>query len=116
MCKAFGAGADFAAVAFEPCESGGLAAVYLSASKSEIKVLWRGPADGNGSPVVGGGAVWVTAYGNSGGTLYELNPSNGAVKSQIAIDEGLPHFSSLSLAGSRAYLGTLDGVIAINGA
>ena len=116
VCKAYGAAADFAAVAYEPCESGGLAAVYLSASKSDIKVVWRGPADGNGSPVIGGGAVWVTAYGDNSGTLYELSPSNGAVRSQIAIDDGLPHFSSLSLAGARAYLGTLSGVTAINGA
>ena len=116
ICKAYGAAADFAAVAYEPCSSGGLAAIYLNASKSDITVLWRGPADGNGSPVIGGGAVWVTSYRDTGGTLYELSPSNGAVRSQIAIGEGLPHFSSLSLAGSRAYLGTLNGVTAINGA
>ena len=116
ICRAFGAAADFASVAYEPCASGGMAAIYLNASKAEIKVLWRGPADGNGSPVIGGGAVWVTSYSTTGGTLYELSPSNGAVRNQIAISEGLPHFSSLSLAGSTAYLGTLDGVIAINGA
>ncbi|MGD0704252.1 MAG: PQQ-binding-like beta-propeller repeat protein [Trebonia sp.] len=116
VCKAFGAAADTGSIAYEPCSSGGMAAVYLDAAKAEIKVLWRGPADGNGSPVLGGGAVWVTSYSPAGGTLYELNPSNGAVRNQIAIAEGLPHFSSLSLGGSTAYLGTLDGVIAINGA
>jgi polyvinyl alcohol dehydrogenase (cytochrome) len=116
ICKAFGAAAAFASVAYEPCSSGGMAAIYLNAPKAEIKVLWRGPADGNGSPVVGGGAVWVTSYSDTGGTLYELSLSNGAVRHQIPISEGLPHFSSLSLGGSSAYLGTLDGVIAINGA
>ena len=57
----------------------------------------------NGSPVLGGGAVWVTAYNSDGGTsgtLYELSPATGAVRSQIAIGAGLPHFSSLSLAGA----------------
>ena len=116
ICKAFGAAADDGPVAYEPCSSGGMAAVYLNASKAEIKVLWRGPADGNGSPVIGGGAIWVTSYSASGGALYELSPLNGAVRHQIAISEGLPHFSSLSLGGSSAYLGTLEGVIAINGA
>jgi outer membrane protein assembly factor BamB len=119
ICHAYGAAADSAAVAYEPCQSGGLAAVYLNARKAEIKVLWRGPADGNGSPVIGGGAVWVTAYNGSGGTsgtLYELNPADGAVRHQIAIHVGLPHFSSPSLAGGSAYLGTLHGVSAVNGA
>jgi hypothetical protein len=96
-----------------------MAAISVSAAKKTIKVLWRGPADGNGSPVIGGGAVWVTAYDRSGGrsgTLYELSPSTGAVRQQITIGVGLPHFSSLSLGGSTAYLDTLDGVTAINGA
>ena len=83
-------------------------------------MLWRGPGDSNGSPAVGGGAVWVTHYdpggSSSGNTLYELDPATGAVRHQLAIGEGLPHFSSLSLAGSTAFLGTLDGVVAVNGA
>ena len=80
-------------------------------------MLWRGPGDAQGSPVIGGGAVWVTTYSDSGGgTLYELNPATGAVEHQIAISDGLPHFSSLSLGGGTAYLGTLDGVTAVNGA
>jgi outer membrane protein assembly factor BamB len=119
ICKAYGAAADDADVAYEPCQSGGLAAIYLNAPKAEIKVRWRGPSDANGSPVIGGGAVWVTSYDPSGGTggiLYELNPATGAVRHQLAIGQGLPHFSSLSLAGTRAYLGTLDGVTAVNGA
>ena len=116
ICKAFGAAADTGSIAYEPCSSDGLAAVYLNASKAEIKVLWRGPADGNGSPVLGGGAVWVTSYSDTGGTLYELSTSDGAVRNQIAIGAGLPHFSSLSLGGESAYLGTLNGVVAINGA
>ena len=79
-------------------------------------MLWRGPADAQGSPVVGGGAVWVTTTPATGGTLYELNPATGAVEHQIAISAGLPHFSSLSLSGGRAYVGTLTGVTAVNGA
>jgi len=58
-----------------------------------------------------GGVLWVT-----GGTLYELNPADGTVQSQISISEGLPHFSSLSLAGGTGFVGTLDGVVAISGA
>ena len=102
---------------YEPCRNdGGLAAVEVSAANKTIKVLWRGPSDSNGSPVVGGGAVWVTHYSDIGGTLYELSPATGEVQHQISISEGLPHFSSLSLSGGTAYVSTLTGVTAINGA
>jgi outer membrane protein assembly factor BamB len=119
ICPAYGGAAVSGSTVYEPCSSGGMAAVSVSAAKKRIQVLWRGPSDGNGSPVIGGGAVWVTAYNGSGGssgTLYELSQSTGAVRHKITIGVGLPHFSSLSLAGSTAYLDTLDGVTAINGA
>jgi len=116
VCPAFGAAAVSGSTVYEPCASGGMAAISVSAAQRKISVLWRGPADSNGSPVAGGGAVWVTGYSDTGGTLYELNPANGAVKSQLAISQGLPHFSSLSLAGGTAFLGTLNGVVAVNGA
>ena len=91
----------------------------LAAAQRKISVLWRGPSGANGSPVAGGGAVWVTHYdpgGGSGTTLYELDPATGAVEHQLALGAGLPHFSSLSLAGGTAFLGTLTGVVAVNGA
>jgi polyvinyl alcohol dehydrogenase (cytochrome) len=119
ICRAFGAAATSGSMIYEPCSSGGLAAVYVSASQRAIDVRWRGPADGNGSPVLGGGAAWVTAYnpgGGDSGRLYELDPATGAVRSQIEIGAGLPHFSSLALAGRTAYVSTLAGVTAVNGA
>ncbi len=113
VCPAFGAGAVSGSTVYEPCY-GGLAAISVSAAQRTIRVLWRGPADGNGSPSIGGGAVWVASTGS--GTLYELNPANGAVRSRISIGGGLPHFPSVSLAGGTAFVGTLDGVVAVNGA
>ena len=117
VCVAFGAAAVDGSTVYEPClNGGGMAAVSVSARQRQIRVLWRGPAGTNGSPVLGGGAVWVTSYSDSGGTLYELNPASGATMNQIAINVGLPHFSSLSLAGGTGFLGTLQGVVAIDGA
>jgi outer membrane protein assembly factor BamB len=116
VCKAFGGTAVSGTTVFEPCSSGGLAAVSVNAAKKTIKVLWRGPADGNGSPVIGGGAVFVTHYSNDGGTLYALNPATGAVEHQTEIAGGLPHFSSLSLSGGMAYVSTLTGFTAVKGA
>ena len=78
--------------------------------------LARAPVASNGSPTLGGSAVWVTAYSDTSGTLYELNPATGAVRQRIPIGTGLPHFSSLSLAAGTAYVATLHGVAAISGA
>ena len=120
ICHAYGAASVDGSTVYEPCMSGGMAAIAVNATQRKIRVLWRGPSDAYGSPVVGGGAVWVTRYNQSssesGGTLYELDPANGAVKSRLEISDGLPHFSSLSLAGGTAFLGTLKGVVAVNGA
>ena len=118
ICAAFGSAAVDGSTVYEPCLNGGggVMAVYVNAQRRQIRVLWRGPGGTNGSPVVGGGAVWVTSYRDGAdGTLYELNPAS-AVRSKIAIGAGLPHFSSLSLAGGTAFLGTLRGVVAIDGA
>jgi outer membrane protein assembly factor BamB len=116
ICAAYGAASVSESTVYEPC-AGGMAAIAVNAQRRLIRVLWRGPIDANGSPVAGGGAVWVTAYSDgSDGTLYELNPANGAVRSQVSIPAELPHFSSLSLAGGTAFVGTMEGVSAINGA
>ena len=86
----------------------------ISVSGGQIRVLWRGPASAGGSPVVGGGAVWVADW--SGGRLYELNPATGAVRYSLGLGMALPHFASLSMSGSHAFLGTDDGVTAVAGA
>jgi hypothetical protein len=51
-----------------------------------------------------------------GETLYELDQSSGAVRQQISLGSGLPHFSSLTLGYGTAFVGTLDGVTAVTGA
>lgn len=58
-----------------------MAAEAVNPRQPRIRVLGRGPADGNGSPV-GGGAVWVTS--DSGGTLCKRDPADGAVRNRIA--------------------------------
>jgi outer membrane protein assembly factor BamB len=78
-----------------------------------ITVGWHAAMRSGGSPVVGGGAVWAVDY--SSGTLYALDPATGAVRQQLAVG-GCPHFVSPSLAGDKAYIGTLSGVVAVSGA
>lgn len=112
ICPAYGGAAVSGQVVYEPCHSGGIAAVRVSGSS--MHVLWRGPADAWGSPVVGGGAVWVS--NPSSGMLYTLDPASGAVRSQISVGAAQAHFGSLSLAGRYAYVPTTVGVTAVNGA
>ena len=111
VCPAYGAAAVAGSIVYEPCEQGGMAAI--STAGNQIRVLWRGPASAWGSPVVGGGAIWVADW--SAGTLYELNPATGATRASLSLGTTLPHFASMSMAGSRAYLGTTQGVLSVGG-
>jgi len=112
VCPAYGATAVTASTVYEPCADGGIAAVSVTGTR--IRVLWRGPANAAGSPVVGGDAVWVTDY--SSGTLYELNPATGATEHTLSLGTGLPHFASMSMSGTHAYIGTDSGVVSVSGA
>jgi outer membrane protein assembly factor BamB len=111
VCEAYGGAAVQGSIVYEPCAQGGLAAVDTTGNK--IRVRWRGPASAQGSPVIGGGRVWVTDY--QGGTLYELDRATGATRGSLALGTTLPHFSSMSMTGSHAFLGTMQGVIAVGG-
>jgi outer membrane protein assembly factor BamB len=111
VCEAYGGAAVQGSVVYEPCAQGGLAAV--STAGHTIRVRWRGPSQAQGSPVIGGGRVWVTDY--QGGTLYELDQATGATRGSLSLSATLPHFSSMSMTGRHAFLGTMEGVIAVGG-
>src|SRR6516162_9939029 len=112
VCTAFGGMATRGTIVYVPCISGGMAAVDTSGSK--IRVLWRGPGGAEGSPVLGGGAVWVPDW--NAGVLYQLDPGTGHVRHKIRLGSALPHFASPSLSGSLALIGTMHGVVAVRGA
>jgi polyvinyl alcohol dehydrogenase (cytochrome) len=112
-CFAFGSSAVVGNTVYLPCTTGPRA-VTISSTGTPTE-LWRAPTSvpAEGSPSVGGGAVWWVDY--NGGVLYALNPSTGAVLQQIRIGVA-PHFASPTLSGNRAYVGTNAGVTAVNGA
>jgi outer membrane protein assembly factor BamB len=112
VCTAFGGPAVSGSMVYVPCDGGGLAAVNVAGS--QIRILWRGPATAAGSPVIGGGAVWVADWGS--GTLYELDQATGSVRHQISLGSSLPHFASPSLSGGLVFIGTMGGVVAVRGA
>jgi polyvinyl alcohol dehydrogenase (cytochrome) len=111
VCRSFGGSSVVGNTVYLPCTDGPRAVSIDSHGTPHI--LWHADASAAGSPVVGGGAVWVVDY--KGGVLYALDPATGATKAQIAIGTA-PHFASPTLSGNRAYIGTLGGVVAVGGA
>jgi outer membrane protein assembly factor BamB len=112
VCAAYGGAAVDGTIAYVPCNDGGMAAV--DTADGRIRIRWRGPAAAEGSPVAGGGAVWVADW--NGGTLYQLGPATGHVRHRISLGSALPHFASPSLSGDLALIGTTGGLVAVQGA
>jgi polyvinyl alcohol dehydrogenase (cytochrome) len=111
VCRSFGGSAVAGDTIYLPCTDGPRA-VSIDADGTP-HVLWQAGVRASGSPVVGGGAVWVVDY--TGGVLYALDPATGSTKTRITIGTA-PHFASPTLSGGRAYVGTMDGVVAVGGA
>jgi polyvinyl alcohol dehydrogenase (cytochrome) len=109
ICQAFGGSAVAGSTVYVPC-SDSMRAVDVD-SAGGLKVRWTAAVPADGSPVLGGGAVWVTDTDR--GILYALDPASGAPRQQIEVG-ALPHFASPTLVGERAYVGTTGGVVAIN--
>jgi polyvinyl alcohol dehydrogenase (cytochrome) len=110
-CQAFGTSAVAGSTIYLPCSTGPRA-VTIGADGTPQE-LWRSTVPAEGSPVIGGGAVWVVDY--FGGELYALDPATGAAKAQIQTGQA-PNFASPTLAGDQAFIGTLTGVVAVGGA
>lgn len=111
VCPAFGGAAVSGNTIYVPCVDGPRA-VTVNASGA-ITVGWQAVLHGGGSPVVGGGAIWV--IDTAAGVLCALDPATGVVRQRIAIGD-VPHFASPTLARDHAYVGTMTGVVAIAGA
>lgn len=111
VCPAFGGDAVSGDTVFVSCADGTRAIVIDAAGR--IQSRWQAAVHAPGSPVLGGGRVWLVD--NDRGTLYTLDPDNGGVREQIHVGTA-PHFASPTLARDHAYVGTMSGVVAIGGA
>jgi outer membrane protein assembly factor BamB len=110
VCRSYGGASVADGLILVPCTNGTRAVAIAADGMPSVR--WSSSVPANGSPVAGGGAVWTTDYDS--GVLYALAPADGHVLAQIATGP-LPHFASPTLAGSRAYLGTTSGVVAVGG-
>jgi hypothetical protein len=111
VCPAYGGAAVSGNTIYVPCVDGPRA-VTVDAS-GVMTVGWQAVLHGGGSPVVGGGAVWV--IDTAAGVLTALDPVTGLVRQHIPVGD-VPHFASPTLARGHAYVGTMTGVVAIAGA
>jgi len=109
LCQAFGGSAVAGSTVYLPCTDSTRAVDVDPAGG--LRPRWRAAVPADGSPTVGGGAVWVTDTDH--GVLYALDPMTGAPRQHIDVG-ALPHFASPTLSATHAYLGTTTGVVAIN--
>jgi polyvinyl alcohol dehydrogenase (cytochrome) len=108
VCAGFGGAAVVGTTVYVPCADGIRAASVDGGGT--ITVGWRGPSGAKGSPIVGGGLVWVVDYDN--GVLYGLDPAGGTTKQRLTIGKA-PHFASPTMVGGRIFVGTFAGVTAV---
>jgi DNA-binding beta-propeller fold protein YncE len=111
LCSAYGTAAVTGGTVFVPCADG-LLRVDVG-TDGLPRPGWHVPLHAAGSPVLGGGAVWVPDYG--AGTLLALDQASGRVLAQVPTGT-LPHFASPVLSGDRVLIGTTAGVTAFTGA
>jgi hypothetical protein len=111
VCKVFGTAAVDGSTAYLPCTDGPRAVNVDSAGQPHVG--WHAAVSAQGSPVLGGGALWAVDF--VGGVLYTLDPQSGAVREKLTIGV-CPHFASPALARGKAFVGTMTGVVAVAGA
>jgi outer membrane protein assembly factor BamB len=107
---AFGGTSFSSDTVYLPCQNG-VEAIPVSSSGS-FSVRWQTSTGANGSPVLGGGCVW--SVDTDSGVLYALDQATGAPIAHVSIGR-VPHFASPTLVGSRAFVGTDQGVTAVSG-
>jgi outer membrane protein assembly factor BamB len=102
VCASYGADSYLNGRIFVAC-SDGIRALALDPLSRRFSILWHGPADANGPPIVAGGLVWVTAYYT--GKLYGLAPSDGTTL-VTQVTPAMEHFTTPTAANGRLFLAT----------
>ena len=105
----FGGPAVHGTVVYAPCTDG----VRRINTTATSPLGWKAPGNLTGSPVVGGGAVFV--LDPSGGTLSALSESTGRVLSRVTVGV-TTRFATPALSGSMLFVPTSTGVSAVSGA
>lgn len=104
ICPSYGGAAVNGNIVYLPCVDG-VRAVRVD-SRGNMTVLWHAAGDTNGSPVIGGGRVWVLAP--QSGVLHALNPLTGRSLAQLNVGQA-NRFATPALYGSDVIVPTLGG-------
>ncbi len=110
VCASYGGTAYLVDTVYVPCTDG-IRSVRI-ASSGQLTVLWHAPYGVSGSPVRSGSTVWSVDRG--AGDLVALAVDTGAVQGRVAIGD-VSRFATPALSGTQAFLGTMTGVVAVDG-
>jgi outer membrane protein assembly factor BamB len=108
ICKSFGGAAVQGDVVYLPCTDGVRAVRVDDAGK--LHVLWHTDSSTTGSPVIGGGRVWVLAPKD--GVLHALDPATGKSTAAIAVGQA-NRFATPALTGRSVLVPTLAGLAVV---
>jgi putative pyrroloquinoline-quinone binding quinoprotein/putative pyrroloquinoline-quinone-binding quinoprotein len=108
ICRSFGGAAVSGDVVYLPCTDG-VRAVRVDSS-GQLQVLWHAAETINGSPVVGGGRVWV--LDDAAGVLHGLDPASGKSLEQVDVGQA-NRFATPAITGPDLIVGTLTGVVMV---
>ena len=109
ICKSFGGAAVDGNVVYLPCTDG-VRAVRVD-DNGKLHVLWHTSGSITGSPVIGGGRIWV--MDPFSGILHALDPANGHSVAQL--DVGVTNrFASPALYGPDVLIGTDNGLAVVS--
>ncbi len=108
ICRSFGGAAVNGNVVYLPCTDGVRAVQVDDAGK--LHVLWHASDSITGSPVIGGGRIWVLDTSN--GILHGLDPASGESLGQV--DVGVANrFATPALYGADVIVPTLAGIAVV---
>ena len=108
ICQSFGGAAVDGGVVYLPCTDG-VRAVRVD-DAGQLHVLWHTSDSITGSPVIGGGRIWV--LDTNAGVLHALDPATG--KSLAQVDVGVANrFAAPALYGADVIIPTLAGIAVV---
>ncbi len=115
MCdgvNAFGTDAFDGSHLYVPCVNH-IQQVNVDVAHRTMTLGWTGPAvSAAGSPILAGGSLW--SIDRASGTMYVLDPANGAVRTTIAVGP-VADFAAPTAALGLVLVPTLTGVTAFAG-
>jgi outer membrane protein assembly factor BamB len=108
ICRSFGGAAVDGEIVYLPCTDG-VRAVRVD-DAGQLHVLWHTSDSITGSPVIGGGRIWV--LDTNAGVLHALDPSTGKSLSQV--DVGVANrFATPALYAADVIVPTLAGIAVV---